>query len=96
MRRNTEPSDVRALFAQARAIANGRPGGALRLMLMRLRRNRPEDVDVRQTVGRVIADKGLPAPEPASLPVAQLLRRRGYRPLGSSGRVWLHGEEAAP
>lgn len=90
--KETEPTDVRALFAQARSIADGRPGGALRLMLMRLRRNRPEDVSVRDTVGRVISDRGLPPPAPSSLPLPQLLRRRGYRPLSSNGRVWVHGD----
>jgi len=92
--RDTQPSDVRALFAQARSIADGRPGGALRLMLMRLRRNRPEDAAVRDTVGRVIADKGLPSPTAGSLPLPQLLRRRGYRPISPGGRVWIHGDPA--
>jgi hypothetical protein len=87
--KDLQPTDVRALFAQAREISSGRPGGALRLMLMRLRRNRPEDAGVRDTVGRVISDKGLPAPAHSSLPLPQLLRRRGYRPLSGNGRVWL-------
>jgi hypothetical protein len=92
MQKNVDQSDVRALFAEARRIAGARPGGALRLMLMRLRRNRAEDVAVRSTVGRVLTLDGVAPPEPASLPLPQLLQRRGYRPLGTNDRVWLHAD----
>jgi hypothetical protein len=90
MSTNHGQSDVRALFAEARRIAGGRPGGALRLMLMRLRRNRAEDLAVRSTVGRVLTLDGGPPPETSTLPLPQLLRRRGYRPLRANERVWLH------
>lgn len=85
-----DQTDVRALFAEARRIAGSRPGGALRLMLMRLRRNRAEDVLVRGAVGRILTLDGDHQPEPAALP--GLLERRGYRPLGRNGRVWVHGD----
>jgi hypothetical protein len=87
-----DQSDVRALFAEARRIAGARPGGALRLMLMRLRRNRAEDVAVRDTVSRVLTVEGVAPPEPPSLPLPQLLRRRGYRPLSANDRVWRHAD----
>jgi hypothetical protein len=85
-----DQSDVRALFAEARRIAGGRPGGALRLMLLRLRRNRAEDLAVRSTVSRVLTLDGVPAPDRSTLPVPQLLKRRGYRPLRANQRVWVH------
>jgi hypothetical protein len=90
MSEHLDQSDVRALFAQARRIAGGRPGGALRLMLMRLRRNRAEDLAVRTTVGRVLTLDGLAASDTPTLPLPQLLRRRGYRPLRANERVWVH------
>ncbi|HZQ98312.1 MAG TPA: hypothetical protein VFC93_05785 [Chloroflexota bacterium] len=74
-------NETSALLAEARRIA-GRPSGALRLVLLRLRQERPEDAALRAALRRPVGGLG----EESGL--ISVLRRFGYAPLRGRPRVW--------
>lgn len=81
---------AKGLIAEARRLSGGDPTGALRLVVLRLGRQRPEDASVRAAFSQ-----SLPLSEEPSAPLgasAQSWEGRllaaGYAPLPDRPQVW--------
>jgi len=88
----------RELIAEARRVSGGNPNGALRLVVLRLARQRAEDAPLRAAFARTVAASEQEAfePEGRARPWERRLLAAGYAPLPDRPHVWRgrHGSRA--